>query len=76
MNSNKHTFRSVFRYSYLILCREICLFLFRVMLFKKEFKHLTNKINILNKKFNLLYIRNQSVPRCKHFPPRLYKPIS
>ena len=22
---------------------------------------------------NLLYIRNRSVPRCKHFPPRLFK---
>jgi len=27
--------------------------------------------NILKTKHNLLYIRNQSVPRCKHFPPRL-----
>jgi len=25
----------------------------------------------LKTKRNLLYIRNQSVPRCKHFPPRL-----
>jgi hypothetical protein len=33
-------------------------------------------INILKIKRNLLYIRNQSVPRCKHFPPRLQKPIS
>jgi len=22
-------------------------------------------------KRNLLYIRNQSIPRCKHFPPRV-----
>jgi hypothetical protein len=28
-------------------------------------------INHLKTKSNLLYIRNQSVPRCKHFPPRL-----
>jgi hypothetical protein len=28
-------------------------------------------INLLKTKHNLLYIRNQSVPRCKHFPPRL-----
>jgi len=28
-------------------------------------------INPLKTKRNLLYIRNQSVPRCKHFPPRL-----
>jgi hypothetical protein len=28
-------------------------------------------INLLKTKLNLLYIRNQSVPRCKHFPPRL-----
>jgi hypothetical protein len=28
-------------------------------------------ITLLQTKRNLLYIRNQSVPRCKHFPPRL-----
>jgi hypothetical protein len=28
-------------------------------------------INLLKSKRNLLYIRNQSVPRCKHFPLRL-----
>jgi hypothetical protein len=28
-------------------------------------------INLLKTKRNLLYIRHQSVPRCKHFPPRL-----
>ena len=28
-------------------------------------------INILKTKRNLLYIRNQIVPRSKHFPPRL-----
>jgi len=28
-------------------------------------------INLLKTKRNLLYIRNQPVPRCKHFPPRL-----
>jgi hypothetical protein len=27
--------------------------------------------NLLNTKRNLLYISNQSVPRSKHFPPRL-----
>jgi len=27
--------------------------------------------NLLKTKRNLLYIRNQSVPHCKHFPPRL-----
>jgi len=27
--------------------------------------------NLLKTKRNPLYIRNQSVPRCKHFPPRL-----
>jgi hypothetical protein len=26
--------------------------------------------NLLKTKRNLLYIRHQSVPRCKHFPPR------
>jgi hypothetical protein len=30
--------------------------------------------NLLKTKHNLLYIRNQSVPRCKHFPTRLKKP--
>jgi len=28
-------------------------------------------INLLKAEHNLLYIRNQSVPRCKHFPPWL-----
>ena len=28
-------------------------------------------LNLLKTKRNLLYIRNQSVPRSKHFPPRL-----
>ena len=35
-----------------------------------------SEINLLKTKRNLLYIRNQSVPRSKHFPPRLWKPIS
>ena len=30
-----------------------------------------NAFNTAKTKPNLLYIRNQSVPRCKHFPPRL-----
>jgi hypothetical protein len=29
------------------------------------------QFNLLKTKRNLLYIRSQSVPRCKHFPPRL-----
>jgi len=33
-------------------------------------------VNLLKTKRNLIYIRNQSVPRCKHFPPWLQKPIS
>jgi len=28
-------------------------------------------ISLLRTKRNLLYIRNQSIPRCKHSPPRL-----
>jgi len=28
-------------------------------------------LNLLKTRRNLLYIRNQSVPRCKHFPPQL-----
>ena len=30
-------------------------------------------IKALKTKCNQLYIRNQSVPRCKHVPPRLFK---
>jgi len=29
------------------------------------------RVNLLKTKRNLLYIRNQSVPRCKYFPLRL-----
>jgi hypothetical protein len=29
------------------------------------------QINLLKTKRNLFYIRNQSVPRCKHFTPQL-----
>jgi hypothetical protein len=29
------------------------------------------RFKLLKKKRKLLYIRNQSVPRCKHLPPRL-----
>jgi len=28
-------------------------------------------INLLKMKHNLPYIRNQSIPCCKHFPPQL-----
>jgi len=31
--------------------------------------HLELLVNLLKTKCNVLYIRNQSVPRCKHFPP-------
>ena len=31
----------------------------------------TDKVNLLQTKRNLLYIRNQSVPRCKHLQLRL-----
>jgi hypothetical protein len=34
-------------------------------------KAFQGSINLLKTKRNLLYIRNQSVPRSKHFPPRL-----
>jgi hypothetical protein len=33
--------------------------------------HIVFNVNLLKTKRNLLYIRNQSVPRSKHFPPRL-----
>jgi hypothetical protein len=32
---------------------------------------LKDNTNLLKTKHNLFYIRNQSVARCKHFPPRL-----
>jgi len=40
--------------------------------------HLTLSIafNLLKTKRNLFHIMNQSIPRCKHFPPRLQKPVS
>ena len=31
----------------------------------------SNILNLLKTKCNLVYIRNQSVPRCKHFPAQL-----
>jgi len=34
-------------------------------------RDLTSLINLQKTKRNLLYRRNQSVPRCKLFPPRL-----
>ena len=37
----------------------------------EELHDLYSYINLLKMKRNLLYIRNQSVPRSKHFPPRL-----
>jgi len=38
--------------------------------------HACSEFNLLKTKCNLLYIRNQTVPRCKHFPLRLLKLIS
>jgi hypothetical protein len=32
-------------------------------------------INLLKTTRNLLYLKRQSVPRCKHFSTRLQKPI-
>ena len=32
---------------------------------------MTLNINLLKTKRDLLYVRKQSVPRSKHFPPRL-----
>jgi len=36
----------------------------------------SNSINPLQTKRRPLYLKNQSVLRCKHFPSRLQKPIS
>ena len=35
-----------------------------------------SEINLLKTKRKLFYIRNQSVPRSKHTPSQLYKPVS
>ena len=34
------------------------------------------RVNLLKTKLRLLYLKSQSVPRCKHFSSRLQKPIS
>jgi len=47
-----------------------------MMKLKAAICNCANELNLLKTKRNLLYIRNQSVPCCKHFPPRLYKPPS
>ena len=39
-------------------------------LYRKFQQPFVYKISLLETKRYLLYIRNQSVPRCKHFPPR------
>jgi hypothetical protein len=38
---------------------------------KAAYAKVSREINLLKTKPNLPYIWNQSVPRCKHFPPRL-----
>jgi len=40
----------------------------------KHTHHTWLDYNTLKTKRRQLYIRNQSVPRCKHFPPRLFNP--
>jgi hypothetical protein len=45
-------------------------------LFSRVLLTCTTPITLWNTERNLLYIRNQSVPRCKHFPPQLHKPSS
>ena len=37
----------------------------------QHFRASGRAINLLNTKRNLLYLRNQSVPRSKHSPPQL-----
>jgi len=37
----------------------------------KEIRSGIEENNFFRAKRNLLYVRNQSVPRCKHFPSRL-----
>jgi hypothetical protein len=35
-----------------------------------------NMLKLLETKRNVLYLSNQSVPRCKHFPTSLHDPLS
>jgi len=35
-----------------------------------------SNINLLKTKRRLLYLKTQSVPRCKHFSSRFQKPLS
>jgi len=44
-----------------------------LILTQSNLSHMSGSINVnlLKTKRNLLYIRHQTVPRCKHFPPRL-----
>ena len=37
----------------------------------REQRQAKGSLNLVKTKRNLLFIRNQSVPRSKHFPPRL-----
>jgi len=57
----------------------------KISLFIRPFLHLEHfalwpnsfiGFNPLKTKRRLLYLKTQSVPRCKHFPSRLQKPIS
>ena len=56
------------------VCVCVCIYIyyyFNILLSSVDTcKDLLN-INLLKMKHNLLYIRNQSLPRSKHFPPRL-----
>jgi len=45
--------------------------LYYTMLLSATVNGIPLQFNLLKKKRNVLYMRNQSVPRCKHFPPRL-----
>jgi len=47
-------------------------FSIRPLLRELVYLHVSNGLTFMTK-YNPLYIRNQSVPRCKHFPPRLHK---
>ena len=43
----------------------------KLMFLFEEAEEQKDSIKLLKTKRNLPYIRNQSVPRSKHFPPRL-----
>ena len=58
-----------FFHSFIFLCPNNMFFINKALKLKYQPGHL--KVNLLKTKRNLLYIRNQPIPRSKHLPLRL-----